>query len=162
MIVDISGTSLKWSTIAEWCHLAMIEGGKLRPSSDHYRRLGALYRSLTVARIRSSRDIAGLATAIRMFDLGRHNPIPSFHGLAAEFSRAEMGALLVELRNRHKALVSGRADFPRAKGPKLNPAMLTDAALDRLIQRHGDLALVERLREERNLRRAWAVSNSTS
>jgi hypothetical protein len=162
MTVDIPGTSLQWATIAEWCHIVMVEGGKVRPSSEHYRRLGCIYRSLTVARIRSSRDIVGLATAIRLFDLGRHNPLPAFHGLAREFSRAEMGTILVELRNRHKALVSGRADFPRAKGPKLDPAMLTDAALDRLIQRHGDLALVGRLREERNLRRAWAASNSAS
>jgi hypothetical protein len=161
MTIDIPGTSLRWSTIAEWCHLAMVEGGKLRASSDHYQRLRALYRSLTIARIRGSRDVTGLAIAIRMFDLGRHNPIPAFHGLASELSRAEMGAILVELRNRRNALISGRADFPRAKGPRLDPAMLTDAALDRLIQQHGDLSLVERLREERNLRRAWAKSNNT-
>ena len=32
---------------------------------------------------------------------------------------------------------------------------LTDAALDRLIQSHPDLPLVERLRDERQLRAAW-------
>jgi hypothetical protein len=114
MTVDITGTSLRWSTIAEWCHIVMVEGGKVRPSSEHYRWLGDLYRSLTVARIRSSRDITGFATAIRMFDLGRHNPLPAFHGLARVFSRAEMGSILVELRNRRYALVSGRADLAYA------------------------------------------------
>lgn len=158
MIVDISGTTLHWSTIAEWCRLALEEGGRIYPSSDHYRRLKGLYRSLTIARIRSSRDIAGLASAIRMFDLGRHSAVPPFYGLSSVFSRAEMGATLVELRNRRAALVSGRADFPRVKGPHLDPEMLTDAALDRLIQQHRDLAIVERLRKERNQRRAWLSS----
>ncbi len=152
MIVDISGTRLSWRTIDEWCHIVMIEGGKLRPSSEHYARLNALYRSLTITRIRHSRDMHGLQRAARLFDLGRTNPIPSFHGLTSVFTRAEMGTLLVELRNRHAALKSGRADFPRAKGPRLDPAHLTDEALERLIQSHPDLTVVERLREERQLR----------
>ena len=120
MTVDISGTRLSWSSIGEWCHVVMVEGGKLRASSEHYRRLDALYRSLTIARIRHSRDMSGLERAARMFNLGRTNPIPSFHGLAIVFTKAEMGTLLVELRNRHAALKSGRADFPRTKGPRLN------------------------------------------
>lgn len=152
MTVDISGTRLHWSSLGEWCFIVLVEGGKLRPSSEHYARLDALYRSLTIPRIRNSRDMCGLARAARLFDLGRHNPIPSFYGLATVFTRAEMGTLLVELRNRHAALKSGRADFPRAKGPRLDPSRLTDEALDRLIQTHPDLAIVERLREERQLR----------
>lgn len=155
MIVDISGTRLEWATVTQWCAVVMEEGGKLRPSSEHYDRLHKLYRSLTVERIRQSRDVTGLHRAARMFDFGRHNPIPAHHGLATVFSRAEMGTLLVELRNRRAALVSGSAMFPRKKGPRLDPARLTDGALDRLIQSHPDLTLVQRLREERALRSAW-------
>lgn len=154
MIVDISGTRLEWATITDWCVLVMDEGGKLRPSSEHYRRLRDLYRSLTVARIRSSPDASGLDRAAIMFDLGRHNPIPAHHGLATVFSRAEMGAQLVELRNRRQALISGRAFLPRPKGPRLDPSILTDDALERLIQQHPNLALVDRPRVERELRTA--------
>ena len=78
--------------------------------------------------------------------------MPAYHGLASVLSRAEMGTMLVELRNRQRALVSGLAFAPRAKGPRLEPALLTDEALERLIQKHPDLALVDRLRAERELR----------
>lgn len=155
MIVDISGTRLEWATVSQWCAVVMEEGGKLRPSSEHYGRLARLYRSLTIERIRASRDVAGVTRAARMFDLGRHSAIPEHHGLATVFTRAEMGERLVELRNRRNALISGRAMFPRPKGPKLDPAFLTDDALNRLIQSHPDLQLVERLRSERALRSAW-------
>ena len=78
--------------------------------------------------------------------------MPAYHGLASVLSRAEMGTILVELRNRQRALVSGRAFAPRTKGPRFEPARLTDEALERLIHKHPDLALVDRLRAERELR----------
>lgn len=152
MIVDISGTRLAWATISEWCAVVMDEGSRLHASTDNYLRLTRLYRSLTIDRIRASRDQVGLHRAARMFDLGRHNPVPGFYTLARVFTRAGMGTMLVELRNRRAAVISGHAMFPRAKGPRLDPARLTDAALDRLIQSHPDLTLVERLRNERELR----------
>lgn len=152
MIVDIVGTRIDWASIGEWCARVMEEGGKLRPSSEHYGRLSDLYRSLTAERVRRSTDRPGIERAARMFDLGRRNPVPAYHGLASVLSRAEMGTMLVELRNRQRALVSGRAFAPRAKGPRLEPARLTDEALERLIQKHPDLALVDRLRTERELR----------
>ncbi len=154
MIVDIPGTRIDWATIGEWCARVTDEGGKLRASSEHYGRLRALYRSLTVDHVRRSCDRPGLLRAEQMFNLGRFNAIPKYHGLASELSRAEMGTMLVELRNRRIALASGRAFLPRTKGPRLDPAQLTDAALDRLIQTHVDLNLVDRLRAERELRAA--------
>ena len=155
MIVDIPGTRLAWATITEWCMTVMDEGSRLDASIDNYLRLGRLYRSLTIDRIRASRDHVGLHRAAQMFALGRNNPIPTFYTLTRAFTRAEMGALLVELRNRRVAIISGRAMFSRIKGPRFDPARLTDAALDRLIQSHPDLTLVERLRNERELRAAW-------
>ncbi|MGI4877618.1 MAG: hypothetical protein ACRYG4_09050 [Janthinobacterium lividum] len=86
--------------------------------------------------------------------------MPAYHGLASDLSRAEMGTLLVELRNRQRSLASGRAYLPRPKGPRLNPAMLTDEALERLIQRHPDISLVDRLRAERELRSAWPTPST--
>ena len=125
MIVDIAGTRIDWASIDEWCACVMEEGGKLRPSNEHYGRLQDLYRSLTVERVRRSTDHAGIERAARMFDLGRRNPVPAYHGLASVLSRPEMGTMLVELRNRQRALVSGRAFAPRVKGPRLEPARLT-------------------------------------
>jgi len=158
MIVDIPGTRIDWATIGEWCSRVMDEGGKLRASCDHYSRLRDLYRSLTIERVRRSSDRPGIARAIRMFDLGRHNPVPAYHGLATELSRSEMGTLLVELRNRQRSLASGRAFMPRPKGPRFDPAMLTDEALERLIQTHPDLTVVDGLRRERELRAAWPAT----
>ena len=152
MTVEIDGTRLSWGTIGEWCALVLDEGSRLNASSDNYARLTRLYRSLTVARIRASRDATGLLRAAQLFDLGRNNPVPGFYTLLRVFGRAEMGTMLVELRNRRLAVINGRADFPRRKGPRLDPAWLTDAALDRLIQSHPDLRLIERLRDERELR----------
>ena len=116
MIVDIAGTRIDWASIDEWCDRVTEEGGKLRPSTERYGRLHDLYRSLTVERVRRSTDHAGIERAARMFDLGRRNPVPAYHGLASVLSRPEMGTMLVELRNRQRALVSGRAFAPRAKG----------------------------------------------
>ena len=100
MIVDIAGTQIDWASIGEWCARVMEEGGKLRPSSEHYGRLSDLYRSLTVERVRRSTDRPGIERAARMSDLGRRNPVPAYHGLASVLSRSEMGTMLVELRNR--------------------------------------------------------------
>ena len=152
MIVDIAGTRIDWASIGEWCARVMEEGGKLRPSSEHYGRLSDLYRSLTIDRVRRSTDRPGIERAARIFDLGRRTPVPAYHGLATVLSRSEMGTMLVELRNRQRALVSGRAFAPRAKGPRLEPARLTDEDLERLIQMHPHLALADRLRTERELR----------
>ena len=154
MIVNIAGTRIDSATIGEWCSRVMDEGGKLRASSEHYSRLRDLYRSLTIGHVRRSFDRPGIARAIRMFDLERHNPVPAYHGLASELSRSEMGTLLVELRNRQRSLASGRAFMPRPEGRRFDPARLTDEALERLIQTHPDLAVVDGLRRERELRTA--------
>lgn len=151
-LIEIDRTRLAWTTVSEWCALAMREGSIVRPASAHYRRLDRLYRSLTADIIRQSHDVAGIARAAWMFDHARHHEVPHFHGLARTFSRSELGAMLVELRNRHDALVSGRWLLPRDKGPRFDPTRLTDEALDRLIQRHPDLRVVEQLRAERRAR----------
>lgn len=95
--VEIEGTRLAWHSVGEWCALAMREGAVLRPATSHYRRLDALYRSLTVACIRASHDTAGIARAAWMFDRARHHELPCGRGLGRTFSRSELGAMLVEV-----------------------------------------------------------------
>jgi hypothetical protein len=147
---SVRGTNLGYATLAEWLDLVHHIGGRIQCSAAHYKRCGRLYRSLRVADIRSSRDIPALEGCEQLFTRARGpGDIPSGHGLQRELSRAEIGALLVETRNRLDALRSGRADRPRHKGPRFDPARIPDAALERLIQQHPDLATVDRLRTER-------------
>jgi hypothetical protein len=126
-----------------------------RCSRAHYDRYGRLYRSLRITDIRASRDIASLEACERLFNRARRpGDVPCGRGLQREFTRAQIGALLVETRNRLDALRSGRADRPRVKGPQFDPARIPDAALERLIQLHPDLDTVDRLRAERRRRRS--------
>ena len=73
------------------------------------------------------------------------------YGLDRAFTRAERGVLLVEVRNRRILLALGRS-APKPKGPRLDPRLLPADALERLIQSHTDVSLVEQLRHERQRR----------
>ena len=147
-------TNLSYSSLVEWLALVYRIGGQIRCSRAHYDRCGRLYRSLRIDDIRSSRDIPTLEACERLFNRARGAAdIPAGRGLQRELTRAEIGALLVETRNRLDALRSGRADLQRAKGPRFDPLRIPEAALERLIQQHPNLATVDRLRTER-LRRS--------
>jgi hypothetical protein len=152
----VEGTNLSWSNLAQWLDLVERVGGILRASSEHYRRVERLYRSLTLADLRTETDAAALAKAQQLFDRGRYNDVP-VRGLRRVFDRAEIGRYLVEATNQLDRVRSGRALKPRAKGPRFDLTRLPDAALGRLIQSHPDLELVERLRAERRRRDAPAV-----
>ena len=158
----VCGTSLSYASIAEWIDLVYRIGSQIRPSRTHYRRCRALYRSLGIGDLRNSRNIAALEACEQLFESARQaGDTPCGHGLGREFTRAEIGMLLVETRNRLAALRSGRADRPRAKGPRFDPARIPDAALERLIQQHSDLETVDRLRAERNRRLTAQVRSAT-
>lgn len=73
------------------------------------------------------------------------------YGLDRAFTRAERGELLVEVRNRRHLLAMGRTR-PKPKNARLDPALLPDDALERLIQFHPDMTVVERLQAERHRR----------
>lgn len=75
------------------------------------------------------------------------------NGLLFAFNRAELGTLLVEIRNRRQLLQLGR-ERAKLKGPRMDPTRLPLDALERLIQSHSDLSLVERLRAERKRRQS--------
>jgi hypothetical protein len=146
----VRGTNLAYAALAEWLGLVYRIGGRIKPSRAHYDRCSRLYRSLRIEDIRFSRDIPALEACEQLFNRARAAAdVPSGRGLQREFSRSEIGTFLVETRNRLEALRSGRADRPRSKGPRFDPARIPDAALERLIQRHPDLDTVDRLRAER-------------
>jgi hypothetical protein len=156
---SVRGTNLGYATLAEWLDLVYRIGGRIQCSTAHYKRCSRLYRSLQIADIRTSRDVSALARCERLFNRARGaNEVPSGRGLQRELSRAEIGALLVETRNRLAALRSGRVDHPRPKGPRFDPTRIPDAALERLIQQHADLATVDWLRAERSRRLASTLA----
>lgn len=137
-----------WESMGAWVRhmhqLFAIEN----PSSDHYARTRTTARCLTAERIRECRHDDDLARCEAMLVEARAGWL---YGLDRAFTRAERGALLVEVRNRRRLMALGR-ETPRQKGPRLDPRLMPDAALDRLIQSHADVAFVARLRRERERR----------
>lgn len=137
-----------WESMGAWVRhmhrLFAIEG----PSSDHYARTRETARGLTTDRVRECRHDDDLARCEAMLVEAQSGWL---YGLDRAFSRAERGVLLVEVRNRRRLLALGR-DAPKAKGPRLDPASLPDDALNRLIQSHHDVKVVEKLRAERERR----------
>jgi hypothetical protein len=137
---SVRGTSLAYGSIAEWLDLVYRIGGKIRYSSAHYRRCRQLYRSFRIGDIRSSRDLCTLKACELLFNQAcGPGDVPPGRGLQREFTRAEIGVLLVETRNRLNVLRSGRADCPRPKGPRFDAMRIPNTALERLIQQHPDL-----------------------
>ncbi len=138
-----------WVSMASWVrhigHLLAIETA----SGDHYQRVRETARELTADRIRECRHDDDLERAERMLDEARHcHGSDWLYGLERAFAKGELGVLLMEVRNRRRLLALGR-ERPRERGPRLDPARLPLEAIERLIQHHSDMALVERLRAER-------------
>ncbi len=144
--------SFGWEGMASWVrqieHLLAIE----RASSEHYVRFCAAARLLTVARIRVCRQPNALARVQQMIEdaVYRH---PNLFGLERVWSKSERGKLLVEIGNRLTLLSMGR-DRPKVPGPRFDIERIPDMALDRLIQTHRDLTLIDRLRAERRRRQS--------
>jgi len=140
--------SFAWESMGAWVRhmhrLFAIES----PSTDHYARTRETARCLTIERVRECRHDDDLGRCEAMLVEARTGWL---YGLNRAFTRAERGALLVEVRNRRRLLALGRNE-PKAKGPRLDPFRLPDEALDRLIQAHADVAVVDQLRRERQRR----------
>lgn len=125
----------------------------MRASTKLYDRYERRARQLTVHVIRCSDQVFALAEVARRLRRARH---PSGFGhFERVWSRAEIGILIVESTNRYRQLVAilqGRPE--REKGPAMDPRRIPDDRLDVLIQSHPDLAVVDRLRAERQRRAA--------
>lgn len=127
-----------------------------RPASTHYERFDTTARLLTAERIRACRHADDLARVSAMLDEANEARRRSYlHGLDRVWTKAELGALRVEVRNRLRQLGIGRVE-PRPKGPRLHPTRIPADRLDALIQHHSDIHLVEALRRERARRLADA------
>ena len=143
-----SAKPFAWESMGTWVRhmhrLFAIE----TPSTDHYARTRETARCLTIERVRECRhdDDLGRCEAM-LVEAGAG----WLYGLDRAFSKAERGALLVEVRNRRYLIALGR-NAAKTKGPRLDPRSLPDDALDRLIQSHADVTIVDRLRRERERR----------
>jgi hypothetical protein len=146
-----------WESMGAWVRqmnrLFAIEA----PSSDHYARVRATARTLTVERIRECRHDDDLARCEAMLVQAKQGWL---YGLDRAFTKAERGELLVEVRNRRQLIKLGRSS-PKGKGPRLDPSLLPPDALNRLIQSHPDIEVVECLRAERDRREALQNDNGT-
>lgn len=138
---------IHWQGMASWVRMISAFGPPWslsdRQRSDYVKTI----RMLDVEKIRACRHIEDLELVEAELVNFRNN------GLGRELSRGAIGELLVETRNRITVLRIGRTE-PKPKGPRMDPSRLPDEALDRLIQRHPDMRLVEELRAERDSRRA--------
>lgn len=143
-----------WQGMASWVRELAGVPPSWRRSWQQDERFRRIAHMLDVEKIRGSRDSEGLALVEKWLVEFRDN------GLSDVLSKAAIGELLVEVRNRRHLLAIGR-ERPKPKGPRMDPTKLPDSALERLIQSHPDLALVDRLRAERD-RRMNARENSIS
>lgn len=149
-----------WRGVAVWHAELDQQSAIMRPRRPLYHRFDQTARQLTTDRIRACRDAPAIARLVDRLSAARY-PSGSLHDLDRVWTRAELGALLVEATNRRTLLAMGR-DRPRAKGPVFDPRRLPDDRLDYLIQTHRDLSLVDALREERRRRAAsTSVLSST-
>jgi hypothetical protein len=147
---------LPWRGLSVWHFELDRQSAIMRPSRPLYRRFEITVRQLTAERIRACRDVPAITRLVDRLSAARY-PSGCLHDLDRVWSRAELGALLVEATNRRTLLAMGR-DQPRAKGPALDPRRLPDNRLDHLIQTHRDIFVVEALRAERE-RRVRAVAS---
>lgn len=145
---------LPWEGMGSWVRqigrLLAVE----TTSSAHFERFDKTARELTIERIRLCRHSDDLARVADMLDEADQQRRRYFlHDLDRVWTKAELGALRVEVRNRLHQLSIGRVT-PKAKGPRLDPARLPMERLEALIQQHRDIGMVEQLRAERARRLA--------
>lgn len=135
-----------WDGLGAWLRQVAPLEADWRLSEPQRRRLAAIASTIGADKIRASRDAEGLELVEAHLADWRNN------GLGDALSRAEIGALLVEVRNRLHQLAIGRT-APKPKGPRLDPDRIPLHRLEALIQSHPDMELVERLRAARNRRK---------
>lgn len=140
---------LAWEGMGSWVRLI----GRLLAvetcASVYFERFDKTARQLTAERIRACRHADDLARVGDMLDEANEARRRCYlHGLDCVWSKAEFGALRVEVRNRLHQLRIGR-DAPKPKGPRFDPSRLPLDRIEALIQSHPDIRIVEQLRAER-------------
>ncbi|TWA86961.1 hypothetical protein FBY14_1101 [Azospirillum brasilense] len=152
MLRKIPGTALSWTTMRDWLALVYAVCGPIRARSREHARRERLCRSLTIANIRACLDVETLEEAADLFDRSRYNNAHLHHGPFHSLTRAECAERMVECHNQAHRIRSGAAFRERMPGPRFDPARTPMRALDRLLQTHPDLAVVEALRTEKRRR----------
>lgn len=131
-----------WEGMGSWVRQLCSFAQDWQRTEDQDARLLKTMRMLTIDKVRASNDDDGLALVEQHIADFRNTE------LLTAFTRAQIGALLVEVRNRRRLIALGRTEA-KPKGPRFDPTMLPADALDRLIQRHPDIGIVDQLRAER-------------
>ncbi|MBB3267694.1 hypothetical protein FHW79_005359 [Azospirillum sp. OGB3] len=152
MRYKVPGTALSWSTVAEWAALVLAVCGQSRHRKTEHERRAKLVWSLRISDIRACTDAAALDAAARIFGRSLRDDGGLSDGPFRCMTRAEIGERLVECRNQAHRVRSGVAFLHRPAGPRFDPAVMPLPALERLIQTHPDIAVVELLRAERRRR----------
>lgn len=144
-----TAAAMPWTSAAGWARNI----GRLQAietcSSTWRERFHATARSLTVARLRECRHVEDVQRIEKMLASARRDH--GFGSLGRVWSKAELGELLVEARNRIELLELGR-DRPRVPNERFALEHIPTERLEALIQRHPNMELVERLRLERQRR----------
>lgn len=147
-----------WAGGVNWLYEVRRLARIMQCRSTHHRRFERTCAQLTPARLRSPIEcnagaIAGILELLEQAKrtVGYGLPIGRLGPQRTGWTRAEFGELLVVARNRKLLLELGR-DRPKPKGPRFAPELLPDDRLLELIQRHPDLTIVDRLRDERRRR----------
>jgi hypothetical protein len=140
-----------WEGMASWVRQMASFPESWRRSADQDERFRKTVRMLDIEKVRLCRHDDALELVEERLADWRNND------LRAAFTRSEIGTLLVEVRNRRHLLALGRHQA-KPKGPRMDPAMMPMEAIDRLIQRHPNIVVVEQLRIERARRIIAAAS----
>ena len=149
----VAGTRLTVHGLEDWCRQLRYEASRYLLSRPQQGRVLSLLRCLTIEAVRVSDDVEGLRAveavlACRDSDAARY--------VRRCWTRRRRGDLLVEVRNRIGLLATGRKEY-RVKNARFALDRIPASALDRLIQSHPDMQLVERMRAERVRRQVEAA-----
>jgi hypothetical protein len=136
----LAGMDVLSFDVREWLKATMRLEARWTASSEFYAQMSDHAGRLTVEAVRASRDAEALEALVRFLrDRGWE--------LQRYIAKTRRGELIGEATNRGRQLALGRVE-PRQRGPTLDPTRLPLDALERLIQTHRDLVVVEALRAE--------------
>jgi hypothetical protein len=146
-MIKVRGTRMEFGTISGWIelHFRRLQIG--RPSRHEYARQAAIFRALSPAMVKRSRDLVGL----RRLDSYLRAPSGVRFDTCDDW-RVRHNALVMAVNNRIHQIESGAADRNRVRHGPADPCKMPDRALERVIQSCKDMNLVERCRAERAAR----------
>lgn len=137
-----------WIERAAW----LASWDRWRASSECYERFVRHARELTLDRLHTL-DSDELGVILPAIEATRHDPGRRFLNQRRVWDADELGELIVEGRNRRQLLALGRTEA-KTRGQRFDLDRMPDHVLERLIQSHPSMELVDSLRSERERRAA--------